>query len=624
MAGGRLKNHAAERAMFARRAIVAGLGVIALIAILVTRMAYLQVEQHDYFSTRSDDNRMRVQVVPPVRGLVFDRNGVLMAENLPAYRLEIVPEQVEDMENTLNRLSKLVEIRELDLQRFHKRRRTEPKFRGVPLRFHLSQEEVARLEVNRQHFPGVSIVAGLTRSYPVGESAAHVLGYVGSISEREASQLEESRYRGTNYIGKVGVEYSYEDVLLGEPGSRITEANAAGRLLRELEYSPPTDGKNLYLTIDTQLQSAAEEAMGEEVGAVVAIEPDTGALLALVSTPTFAPQLFVEGISHKDYNALQKHPGRPLFNRALQGQYPPGSTIKPIMALAGLETGNVAPYKKVWCPGFYKLPNSTRRYRDWKRSGHGWINMFEAIFRSSDVYFYQLAVRLGIDTITEYGDRFNFGRKTGIDLPREKPGVMPSREWKRGHLGQMWYPGETLNSVIGQGYYSATPLQLAHAAALIGKRGKGFRPRVLHAIEDPASGNIEPAEPIPLEPIEIKNNNNWNHIIKAMEDVVHHPRGTGGRAGRDGPFRIAGKTGTSQVAGLKQDEARAPKLDEVPRHLRDHALFIAFAPKDNPKIAVAVLVEHGGGGGATAAPIAGKVMEAYLLPQMENDLEPPL
>ena len=610
--------------MFARRTALAGLGVVALIGVLGARMTFLQVQQHDYFTTRSNDNRMRVQVVAPVRGLIFDRNGVLMAENLPAYRLEIVPEQIEDMQDTIDRLSKLVEIREQDLQRFHRRLRTEPRFRGVPLRFLLSPEEVARLEVNRHHFPGVSIVAGLSRSYPVGESAAHLLGYVGSISEAELATLDESRYRGTNYIGKVGVEYSYEDQLHGEPGSRVTEANAAGRLLRELEYSAPRDGKNLYLTIDTRLQTAAEEAMGEETGAVVAIEPDSGALLALVSTPNFSPQLFVEGISHKDYTALQKHPGRPLFNRALQGQYPPGSTVKPIMALAGLETGNIAPYKKVWCPGYYMLPNSSRRYRDWKRTGHGWIDMFEAIFRSSDVYFYQLAVRLGIDEIARYGEMFNFGSRTGVDLPREKAGVMPSKDWKRAHLGQMWYPGETLNSVIGQGYFNTTPLQLAHATALIARRGKGFRPRVLHAMEDPSSGSIDPAVSTPVPEIKLKDPGNWDLVIKAMTDVVHHPRGTGGRAAVGVKYKIAGKTGTSQVAGLKQDEAKAPSLDKVPRHLRDHALFIAFAPVENPKIAVAVLVEHGGGGGAMAAPIARKVLDAYMLPRMGDDSEPPL
>lgn len=608
-----IKNHAAERHLFLVRTIVAGLLMAVLLGLLITRLVFLQGVKHGYYDTRSDENRMRVQVAQPVRGLIYDRNGVVLADNLPSYRLEIVPEQVKDLHAAIDRLGEIIEVRKMDRERFFDRMRKEPRFRGTPIRLNLSQTEVARFEVNRANFPGMEIRAGLTRHYPMGEVAAHLVGYVGGITERELFIHDEKRYRGATHIGKVGAEYSYESLLHGQPGSRILEANAAGRALRQLQFNRPTPGHSLYLTIDSQLQSAAYEALGDHDGAVVAINPRTGGVLAMVSKPSFDPSLFVDGISHKNYDVLINDKHRPLFNRALQGQYPPGSTVKPIMALAALETHVIDPNRKVFCPGFIQLPGSKRKYRDWKRSGHGWLNLDQAIYRSSDVYFYKLGLDLGIDNIYRYASMFGLGQRTGIDMPRENSGLMPSREWKRGARHLPWYPGETLNTVIGQGFMTATPLQLAQMTALIAQRGRGRRPHILMASEDTANGNMQSVNTKTFPPIELNNDRNWGLVIKGMEDVVQAPRGTAHYyIGRDAPYRIAGKSGTAQVAGLAQDEA-APDEKDVERRFRDHALFIAFAPAQDPRIAVAVIVEHGGGGSSTASPIARQVMDAYLL-----------
>ncbi|MES1925812.1 penicillin-binding protein 2 [Salinisphaera sp. T31B1] len=606
-----IKNHAAERRLFFLRTLVAGGVLCLLVCVLVSRVMYLQVLRHGYYETRSQDNRMRVQVMPPVRGLIYDRNGVLLADNLPAYRLEIVPEQVDDLDATLDRLGRIVEIRQADRDRFRDRVAKTPRFRGVPIRLNLSQREVARFEVNRGNFPGVEIRAGLTRHYPLGRVAAHLVGYVGGITARDLSLVDDKRYRGSNHIGKSGVEYSYESRLHGYPGSRVVETNASGRSLRELEMHRPTAGESLYLTIDARLQSAAYEALGDNDGAVVAIDPETGGLLAMVSKPSYDPDLFVDGISHSNYKRLISDPHKPLFNRALQGQYPPGSTVKPVMALAGLETASIEPQKKVWCPGYITLPGSDHHYRDWKRSGHGWVDMREALYRSSDVYFYKLALKLGIDNIHRYGAMFGLGEVTGVDLPRENSGIMPSRAWKHGSRNLPWYPGETLNTVIGQGFMTATPLQLAQMTSLIAERGHSFKPHVLRAWKDPASGRINDTVPTPLEPIELKDRRHWQVVIEGMQQVITAPRGTAHHyVGQNLDYSIAGKSGSAQVAGLAQHQA-APDIEDVQRQLRDHALFIAFSPIDQPKIAVAVLVEHGGGGSSVAGPIARKVIDAF-------------
>ena len=620
-----IKDHAAERRLFVVRTLVIGTVLGVMVATLVARVAYLQVYRHAYYETRSQDNRMRVQVIPPVRGLIYDRDGVVLADNLPAYRLEIVAEQVEDLDATLDRLGEVVEIREADRQRFRDRLSKTPDFRGVPIRMNLSQREVARFEVNRGAFPGVEIRAGLTRHYPLGRVAAHLVGYVGGITAEDLNHVDNTRYRGSNHIGKSGVEYSFESRLHGYPGSRVVETNASGRALRELEMNRPTAGENLYLTVDARLQSAAYEALGDHDGAVVAMSPETGGLLAMVSKPSYEPDLFVDGISRDDYRQLTSDPHMPLYNRAMQGRYPPGSTIKPVMALAGLETNAVPATKKVWCPGYITLPGSERRYRDWKRTGHGWVDMREAIYRSSDVYFYKLALKLGIDNLHRYGAMFGLGSPTGIDLPRESSGIMPSREWKRGARSLPWYPGETLNTVIGQGFMTATPLQLAQMTSLIAERGAGYQPHVLRGWKAPSDESFQSAPPRPLEPIELKDRDHWQVVIDGMVDVVTAPRGTAHHyVGQNLDYSIAGKSGTSQVAGLAQNEA-APDIEDVERRFRDHALFIAFAPVEDPEIAVAVVVEHGGGGSSVAGPIARQVIDAYRAdqPMLQASTETP-
>ncbi|MBO9471195.1 penicillin-binding protein 2 [Endozoicomonas sp. G2_2] len=606
-----IKNHAAERSMFLLRTAVAGAVIAVLVGVLLFRVSYLQVLRHGYYETRSQDNRMRVQVMPPVRGLIYDRNGVILADNLPAYRLEIVPEQVEDLSATLDRLANIIEIRDADRDRFHERVAKTPRFRGVPIRLNLSQREVARFEVNRGDFPGVEIRAGLTRHYPLGAVAAHLVGYVGGITVQDLRRVDEKRYRGSNHIGKSGVEYSYESRLHGEPGSRVVETNASGRALRELEMNRPTAGESLYLTIDARLQKAAFDALGDQDGAVVAMDPNTGGLLALVSKPSYDPDLFVDGISHINYKRLITDPHKPLFNRALQGQYPPGSTVKPVMALAGLETDQIEADKQVWCPGFITLPGSNHRYRDWKRSGHGWVDMPEAIFRSSDVYFYKLGLKLGIDNIHRYGELFGLGARTGVDLPRENSGIMPSRAWKNGTRNQPWYPGETLNTIIGQGFMTTTPLQLAQMTSRIAGRGDGYKPHVLRAWKNPVDGSVTSSTPTPLRPIQLNDPAHWQVVIKGMEEVIGNPRGTAYHyVGQNLDYTIAGKSGSAQVTKLAQNEA-APDLEDVEHQFRDHALFVAFAPIENPEIAVAVLVEHGGGGSSVAGPVARQVIDAF-------------
>ena len=608
----KVKDHMAEAQLFSRRALVAlGLVLLAFLGLL-GRLAQLQVIQHEHFITLSESNRVRLQPLPPTRGLIFDRNGVLLADNLPSHRLEVTPEQTQDLDETLRQLQVLVDINEQDINRFLKLSKRNPPYNGIPLRFRLSEEEVARLAVNLHRFPGVEIKADLTRSYPLGEHAVHVIGYVGRIDERELQTIDTSQYRGSTHIGKTGVEKSYEEVLHGQVGYQQVETNAQGRVLRVLKSIPPVPGKNIYLTIDTRLQKVAEEALGDYNGAVVAIDPRDGEILALASMPGYDPNLFVNGISVADYKSLNTSPDRPLFNRALRGVYPPGSTVKPMIGLAGLEYGIIERYTPVYCPGFYRLPNSKHRFRDWKRGGHGRTPLDKAITQSCDVFFYDLAVNLRINRLHDYLDHFALGRRTGVDLSGEKTGLLPSQEWKRSAYNQPWYMGETLIAGIGQGYMLATPLQLAHATAILAMRGRAhFQPRVLHATQEQGSDEIRTEPPRILPPIEISRADNWEYVADAMIQVVHGRWGTARAIGKGSPYLIAGKTGTAQVFSLGQDEKYdADKLD---RHLHDHALFIAFAPADHPRIAVAVIAEHGGGGSSVAAPIAKQVLDAYLL-----------
>ena len=611
-----IKDAVWESQLFRGRALAAAAAICVMTALLVVRLGDLQILEYRHFATLSEDNRVKVVPVPPTRGLVFDRNGVVLAENTAAFSLEVVPEAVEDLEATVEALSQIVEITDADLERFRRGLRSSRRFQRVPLRLRLTEEEVARFSVNRHRFPGVDVEARLGRYYPLGPLTAHVVGYVGRISERELKSLPATDYRGTSHVGKTGVEQSYEDALHGEVGYQHVEINAQGRVLRVLERRDPVPGDNLTLHLDVGLQQAAMAALGEENGAVVAIDPVTGGVLAFVSKPGFDSNLFVDGIDHRSYRALLRSPGRPLFNRALNGQYPPGSTVKPFFALAGLELDVEKSHRQVWCPGWFRLPGKEHRYRDWKRTGHGRVGLHESIVQSCDVYFYELAMDMGIDRMHEYMGRFGFGERTGIDLDGESSGLNPSRAWKRAVKHQPWYPGETLITGIGQGFTLTTPLQLAHATATLAMRGLKISPRLVMQREHRDGGRAEISdESGGAAHIATRGAANWQVVVDAMEDVVHGPRGTARRIAAGATYRIAGKTGTAQVFSIGQEE----KYDEdaIAKKLRDHGLFVGFAPVDRPRIAVAVLVENGGSGSRAAAPVARAVMDYYLASEAE-------
>lgn len=605
-----IKDEWREYRLFANRTFLAAIGVGLLVVLMVWRLYVLQVVGHSHYATLSDDNRVRIQSLAPNRGLIFDRNGVLLAENVPNYQLEIIPEQVPDIAATLDRLADIIELRPADIERFNKLRETKRSFQPIPLRYSLTDEDVARFAVHRQDFPGVDIRARLTRRYPLGKVAAHVVGYIGSISEDELEDRDPARYSGTSQIGKVGIEIAYEESLHGYPGIERVETNAQNRVLRTLATNPPIPGRDLYLSIDARLQRAAYEALGDFKGAAVAIDPDNGEVLALVSKPAYDPNLFVDGIDSTNFRRLRTDPAEPLFNRAVVGTYPPGSTVKPMLGLAGLDYGVVTSTHSTLCKGFFLLEGNPRPYRDWKREGHGHTDLDKAITESCDVYFYELAVELGIDRIHEFLGYFGLGRETGIDLIGERAGLLPSREWKRRTQSMPWFPGETVITGIGQGFMLTTPLQLAHATVRLATRGEAFEPRLVKAMRDPASGTIQPTAIEPLPDLEIGSDWPWKFITNSMEDVVHDIHGTAWSAGRGLTYRMAGKTGTAQVFSLGKDEEY--EAEDIAANLRDHGLFIAFAPADDPELALAVVIENGGGG-SKAAPIAREIMDAWLL-----------
>ncbi len=607
-----LKDDYLENRLIRRRLVLAAVFTVLLLSLVVGRLYVLQVLEYEHFATLSDSNRIRIKALPPTRGLIFDRNGVVMADNLPAYRLEIVREQVRDLDATLEQLRHYVDFSDYDLKRFRQSLRRRRPFESIPLRLNLDDAEVARLAVNLHKFEGVEINARLTRNYPLGAHAIHALGYVGRIDMKDLENVIEVDYAGTTHIGKLGLEKFYEDELHGEVGLQQVEVNARGRTLRVLSETPPLQGNNLHLTIDSRLQKVAEEAFAEYTGAAVAIDPNTGEILALVSMPVFDPNLFVNGISFDNYSALRDSPRRPLFNRALKGQYPPGSTTKPFYALLGLESAVTKAKQSVFCIGYYKLPNEPRRYRDWKKQGHGKMNLHDAVTQSCDVYFYDLAYRVGIDRMAEFLAKFGFGVKTGVDSTGERNGLLPSREWKRGNDGMPWYPGETLITGIGQGALLVTPLQLASSTAAFALKGVRYQPHLVKSVEKiPEYKRVEIASRIAGR-YELLNEKNWEHVHKAMINVVHGLRGTAHYSiGRDIQYKAAGKTGTAQVFEVAQDAEY--EEENVIEKLRDHALFISYAPADNPRIAVAVIVENGGHGSSVAAPIARQIMDAYLL-----------
>ena len=618
MLGQALRDQQREIIVFRNRLMLAGLFIIVAFAILLGRFSWLQVVQREYYHTLAEANRISMVPVIPNRGLILDRNGVVLAANYSAYTLEITPSKVANVERAVDELATLIDVTPRDRRRFKKLQEESKNFESLPIRTRLTEEEVARFAVNRFRFPGFEIKARPFRSYPLGEVASHAVGYIGRINDADVKRIEDAglaaNYKGTDHIGKLGIEGAYEKDLHGVTGSEQVEIDAGGRAIRALSRSEPLSGNNLVVTLDIELQKVAEAAFQDYRGALVAIDPHTGEILALVSKPGFDPNLFVDGIDPQNWDALNNSPDKPLNNRALRGQYPPGSTIKPFMALAALENKKRSPEFTISDPGYFTLPGIAHRYRDWKKEGHGLVNMHKSIVISCDTYYYGLATELGIDAINRFLTKFNFGSRTGIDIDGELQGIAPSQEWKWARLKQKWYAGDTVSVGIGQGYLLATPLQLAVATATLANDGVPVHPRLLKSVQDSKTQEVREVAPHSADPVAVKPEH-LALVRAAMVDVTR-PGGTASRAGANAGYAIAAKTGTAQVIAMKQGE----KYDEkrVKEAHRDHALFIAFAPADNPKLAMALLVENGGHGGSTAAPIAREVFDYYLLGKLPD------
>ena len=618
-----LKNLQGERSEFRRRAAIAGIFVLVLFSLLLARFVFLQVFKHEYYYTQAEANRISLVPIVPNRGLILDRHGTVLAHNFTAYTLEINPTVVRDLEATIESLSRLIEIAPKDRRRFKRLLDESRKLGAIPIRTRLSEDEIARFAANRYRFPGVEINARLFRRYPNGALASHVVGYIGRINQKDMETLGAdgrlSNYRGSEHIGKTGLEQMYERELHGITGLEQVEVDSGGRAVRTLSRTPPVSGNNLQLHLDLRLQEAAETAFGGRRGALVAIDPSTGGVLAFVSKPGFDPNLFIDGIDPPTWNELNTHPDRPMVNRALSGQYPPGSTYKPFMALAALELGKRTPQYAINDLGFFTLPGNSHQYRDWKPGGHGSVNLHHSIVISCDTYYYQLAFDLGIDTISNFMRQFGFGARTGIDLEGEAIGINPSQEWKQRRFRQKWYVGDTISIGIGQGYNVMTLLQMANATAIIANKGTVWRPHLVNLVQDATSRAQRAVLAEPLRRIDFKPES-WNLVQAAMVGVTT-PGGTGHRAFADAKYIVGGKTGTSQVVAIKQGQKYdASRLDE--RH-RDHALFIAYAPADNPTIALAVLVENAGGGGANAAPLARTVIDFFLFGKPVTPIDAP-
>ena len=595
----------------------AAVAVLLAFGLLIGRFVWLQIIQHDFYQTRAEDNRIALIPIVPNRGVITDRNGIVLARNYSAFTLEITPSRVPDLEASIDALATVIDIQPKDRKRFKRVMDEAKNFESIPIRTRLTDAEVARFAAQRYRFPGIEVKARLFRQYPLGNVASHAIGYIGRITDRDLSWIEEvekqANYKGTDHIGKNGLEQHYEFELHGETGYEEVEIDAGGRALRSLKRIPPVSGNNLALSLDAKLQEITEQAFGERKGALVAIEPSTGGILALVSNPTFDPNLFVDGITPDNWKELNEHPSKPMVNRAISGAYPPGSTFKPFMALGALETGKRTPNQSISDPGYFNFGN--HQFRDDKKGGHGMVDMYKSIVHSCDTYYYILANDMGIDNISRFMGQLGLGQRTGIDLGKdgasESKGVLPSQEWKKQRFKkpeqQKWYAGETISIGIGQGYNAYTPIQLAQATAVIANNGVMFRPHLVRHITDAKTGEQRIIEPQPLRDLQLKPQN-IEVIRRAMVGV--NKEGTGARAFAGAPYESAGKTGTAQVYSLKGADYKAHSIKQ---ELRDHALFIAYAPADKPKIALAVLVENGGFGAQSAAPIARMVMDYYLL-----------
>jgi len=611
-----LKNSQREIHFFRLRLFV-GLGFAGLLMLLLlARVFYLQVLQHGHFDTLAESNRIYVVPIVPNRGVITDRNGVVLARNYAGYTLEVTPDNIRNLDQTIAEIGKLVEIKPKDLRRFKKLLAERRSLQTLPIRTRLTDEEVARFAAQRYRFPGVELKARLFREYPYTETTSHLLGYIGRINQQELEELEAgevaANYLGSEYIGKTGIEQYYEKVLHGVTGFEQVEVDAGGRAVRMVSRTAPESGKNLTLTLDAGLQEVAVQAFGDFRGALVAIDPANGEVLAYVSKPGYDPNLFIDGIDTESWDALNNSPDVPLNNRALRGQYPMGSTIKPFMALTGLHFAARSPDFSISDPGYYMLPGSRHQYRDWKVGGHGRVDMFKSIVVSCDTYYYGLATELGIDRMHDYLGQFGFGKRTGIDLEGEVPGLLPSTGWKMQRHQQIWYPGDTVSAGIGQGYQLATPLQMAHVTATLANGGVGYRPHLVKAIQRETSAPPQPLFDLKIPAQDID-------LVKRAMQAVTHPGGTAAGSFYNALYPVGAKTGTAQVIAIKQGE----KYDEkkVSEYNRDHAWFIAFAPADQPRIALAVLAENGGHGSSTAAPIARKVFDYYLLGKLPKPLK---
>ena len=621
----RIKDHHAEQQLFEQRAVAAALIMLIALGLVIARLVWLQVVKYDYFSELSQGNRIRIEPVPPNRGLILDRNGLPLATNAPSYQLELTREQVKDVDGTLAGIAELGLIDQAEIPTLKRDIRSRRGFDAVPIKLQLTEEELARFAARRHHFRGVEIRPRLTRYYPLAESSVHAIGYVGAISEEDKKRLNIDDYAGTTLTGKNGVEYAFESQLHGKAGYQQLLVNAQGRSVERigdeaatLERREPIAGNDLFLTIDQRVQQAAEEALRGQRASAVAIDPANGDVIAFVSTPAFDPNLFARGLTRQQYLALTEDPTRPMYDRALRGVYPPGSTVKPIFAMAGLETGVVTPHDTRYCRGIWSSPGYGRARRDWQRRGHGSVDMRKAIATSCDVYFFDIARLMGIDRMAAFVGQFGLGAPTGIDIEGERVGILPSTEWKKkayvkNKAFQVWFPGDTISVGIGQGQMLVTPIQLANAIATMAARGERYQPRLVRAIRDVTTGEVRELPPKKLPSVKVSSPEAWDYAIGGMVDVVNAPYGTARAVAVGAPYKIAGKSGTAQVFTVGINE-KMRKNAELAEHLRDHALFVAFAPAEAPKIAVAVIVENAPrGGSAWAAPIARRILDAYLM-----------
>ncbi len=606
-----IRDHSFEANLFARRAFIAFIFVLALIAVLLSNLYHLQITSHNTYQTRSNENRIKVIPIAPNRGLIYDRNGVILAENRPVYNLEVVPEEVNDLSEALASVAALLNLSPETLSEFEKALKGQRRFKSHVLKARLDESEVALFSAHQHKFPGFSIEARLARYYPYGDTLTHALGYVARLNKKELAELERqeraTNYQATRHIGKLGIEKFYEETLHGEVGYQEVEINNRGRIIRTLNATDPVPGQDIVLTLDIGLQQIAQHALGEQRGAAIVLDARDGGVLAMYSNPSYDPNLFVHGISSKSYRALL-NPDRPLINRVTKGRYAPASTVKPHLAILGLEEGVVKEHTKIPDPGFFQIPNVEHKWRDWKRWGHGHVDVYKAIEESCDTYFYDIAYQMGIDPISTFMAKFGFGDLSGIDIHEEDAAILPSREWKERRFNQPWWRGDTISVGIGQGYWTATPIQIANSINVLVNRGV-YRPPHL-AMLAKKHNRIAMMNDTERPKVELKNERHWDIALKAMHNTVTKPTGTAHSIFVGTDYDSAGKTGTSQVISIAQDEEY--DADKLKERFRDNGIYVGYAPYDNPEIVVTVVVENQGGGSATAAPIARKLMDYYF------------